>query len=358
MKKLIFLTMILMLSCDPFHTEFNDNESARYREAKEITETTENSSELKIMNWNIKFGGARIDFFFDCYGDRVIMTKDEVNSNMKKLAEKINKENPDILFVQEADINSKRAAYVDQVQYLLDHTKLNYGVYASQWKADYVPSDGIGKVDTGNAILSKYPLKDAKRIALPLMSSQDSLTKYFYLRRNILSSYITWKNKKIHLLAIHTSAYSQDGTKLKQIKILKEKIDEINKNSEAFIAGGDLNTIPPKSEKLKNFPDSICTDEDFQADDYSADLGILDDFYTDYTPAISLNDYEADNSKYFSHTTNKNGFWNRKLDYLFTNAKFKNGLIHQNIERGGTETMRLSDHAPLTVTFSFNEGNK
>lgn len=357
MKSLIFLMLTFVMSCDPFHTEFNDTETARYREAKEIIETTDNSSELKIMDWNIKFGGGRIDFFFDCYGDRVLMTSSEVYSNMEKLAKKINKENPDILFIEEADINSKRAAYINQVQYLLDHTKLNYGVYASQWKADYVPSDGIGKVDTGNAILSKYPLKDAKRIALPLMTNQDMITKYFYLRRNILSSYITWKNKKINLLVIHTSAYSQDGTKLKQIKILKEKIDEINKNNEIFIAGGDLNTIPPKSEKLKDFPDSICTDEAFQADDYTPDLGILDDFYTDYTPAISLNDYEADNSKYFSHTTNKNGFWNRKLDYLFTNKNFKNGLIHQSIERGGTETMRLSDHAPLTVTFSFNGAN-
>ena len=358
MKFLIFLTLIfLVLSCDTFHTEFNDIETAQYREAKTIKEVTDNNDKLKIMNWNIKFGGGRIDFFFDCYGDRVLMTKKEVLENMYKLAQKINKENPDILFVQEADLNSKRAAYIDQVQYLLDHTNLNYGVYASQWKADYVPSDGIGKVDTGNAILSKYPLKDAQRIALPLMTNQDAITKYFYLRRNILTTYINWKNKKINLLAIHTSAYSQDGTKLKQIKILKEKMDEIDKKGEIFIAGGDLNTIPPKSEKLKDFPDSICTDEAFQADDYTPDLGILDDFYNNYTPAISLNDYEADNSKYFSHTTNKNGFWNRKLDYLFTNEKFENGMIHQNIEQGGTETMKLSDHAPLTVTFSFNGAN-
>ncbi len=357
MKFLIFLALILMLSCDTFHTEFNDIQNARYRESKNIITPSNNSNKLKVMNWNIKFGGGRIDFFFDCYGDRVLMTSEEVCSNLDKLALKIKKEDPDILFIQEADINSKRAAYIDQVQYLLDKTDLNYGVYASQWKADYVPSDGIGKVDTGNAILSKYPLKDAKRIALPLMTDQDAITKYFYLRRNILTTYITFKDKKINLLAIHTSAYSQDGTKLKQINIFKEKLDEINQKGEIFIAGGDLNTIPPKSEKIKDFPDSVCTDEAFQADDYTDDSGILDDFYKDYTPAIILTDYEADNSLYFSHTTDKNGFWNRKLDYLFTNKSFENGLIHQNIERGGTNTMELSDHAPLTVTFSFSGGN-
>jgi endonuclease/exonuclease/phosphatase family metal-dependent hydrolase len=336
-----------------FHTEFDDIENAIYFKAKNLTPPQNTTNQLKIMNWNIKFGGGRIDFFFDCYGDRVLMTEKEVINNMNGLINKIKKENPDILFIQEADINSKRAAYVNEVQYILDNTDLNYAVYASQWKADYVPSDGIGKVDTGNAILSKYPLKDAKRIALPLMDSQDSLTKYFYLKRNILKTHIVVNDKKLNLLAIHTSAYSQDGTKLKQIKILKEKMDEINSAGEIFIAGGDLNTIPPKSEKLKDFPDSICTDEDFQADDYTDDLGILDDYYKDYTPAISLSDYEADNSKYFSHTTDKNGFWNRKLDYLFTNGKFSNGMIHQSIEQGGDNTMKLSDHAPLTVNFNF-----
>ena len=28
------------------------------------------------MNYNVKFGGGRIDFFFDCFGDRVLMSKE------------------------------------------------------------------------------------------------------------------------------------------------------------------------------------------------------------------------------------------------------------------------------------------
>jgi len=355
MKIFIIIVLLFMISCDPFEANFEDLETVRTRKAETIIAPVENDI-LKVMNWNVKFGGARIDFFFDCYGERVLMSSNEVYSNMEKIAQKIKKENPDVLMIQEIDINSKRAAYIDQVQYLLDNTDLNYAVYASQWKAAYVPSDGVGKVDTGNAILSKYELKDAKRIALPLMDSQDSLTRYFYLKRNILTSYITWKNKKVNILATHTSAYSQDGTKLEQIKIIKEKIDEINQKGEAFIAGGDFNTVPPESEKIKDFPDSICTDEDFQADDYTDDVGILDDYYRDYTPAISLVDYKNNNNIYFTHTTDKNGFWNRKLDYLFTNNVFENGIVHQDINTGGDNTMELSDHAPVLVDFKLNGG--
>src|SRR5690606_25181918 len=110
-----------------------------------------------------------------CFGDRVLMNKGEVLHNLERLAEKINQYDPDVLILQEVDVSSKRSAYVDQMQWLLDHTRLRYGVYAAQWKADYVPSDGLGAMDSGNGILSKYPLSEAERIALSLRSEQSGL---------------------------------------------------------------------------------------------------------------------------------------------------------------------------------------
>ena len=154
----------------------------RFYESDDVVDVPMPDS-LKIMTWNIKFGGGRIDFFFDCHGDRVIMEKQEVMDNMKLLAEKIRKVNPDILLIQEADVNAKRSAFVDQVQYILNHTQLNYGVYASQWKASYVPSDGIGRMDSGNAILSKWKFTDAKRIALPLIQDQNFVVRYFLFEK-------------------------------------------------------------------------------------------------------------------------------------------------------------------------------
>ena len=58
---------------------------------------------LTIMTWNIKFGGGRIDFFFDCYGDRVVMTEQEVIQNLAGLLRKIRQVKPDILLIQELD---------------------------------------------------------------------------------------------------------------------------------------------------------------------------------------------------------------------------------------------------------------
>ncbi|MDH5720152.1 MAG: endonuclease/exonuclease/phosphatase family protein [Spirochaetia bacterium] len=349
MKKYAFLICLFLLACDFFNTEFEDSEDAVLYEAGSKTAATQGPAALKVMNWNVKFGGARIDFFFDCHGDRVLMSESEVIENTDNIIDRINLENPDILIVQEIDTNSKRTAYVDQVEQILNNTQFNYAAYASQWKADYIPSDGIGRVNSGNAVFSRWPFLSAERIQLPLRTDQSSLDLYFYLKRNILKTKIDLgAGKNVYVVASHTSAYSTDGTKKNQIDIFKDELDKINNLSENLIAAADLNTIPPGSAKLSDFPDSVCTEE-FLADDYTDEVKWLDDLYAAYTPAISLTDYgttELQNQSYYTHTTDKNGFWNRKLDYIFTNMTLSGpGSVLQ-------DTMSLSDHAPVMVTIT------
>jgi len=71
-------------------------------------------------------------------------------------------------------------------------------------------------------------------------------------------------------------------------------------------------------------------------------------FYENYQAAIPLNEYQNNNKDHFTHTTDKNAYWNRKLDYLFTNEKFidKSGETLQ-------EWMQISDHAPIIVNYEF-----
>mgnify|MGYP003877121695 CR=1 FL=1 len=309
-------------------------------------------STLRVMNYNIKFGGGRIDFFFDCFGERVLMSKDEVLENLQKVAEKIRQYDPDLLVVQEVDVRSKRGAYLDQMQWLLDNTALNYGVYASQWKADFVPSDGIGAVDSGNGILSKYPLSEGKRIALALRTDQSGIERYFYLKRNLLRAQLELPGQQsIWVVAVHAEAYSQDGTKRQHIDRFKQELDQLAHSGGIVVGAGDLNTLPPGTHKKSGFPDSVCQNEDFIADDYRDEADWLVPLYDTYEAEVPLAEYQADNARYFSHTVDKNGFWNRKLDYVFTNARVLpgSGLVHQDLARGGMETMPLSDHAPVTA---------
>lgn len=346
---LMELLLAPVLGCDPFHTTFDDDEAPAKYQAQKLVDPEPPGEELLVMTWNVKFGGGRIDFFFDCHGDRALMDEQEVLDHLEGLAGKIRQVDPDILLLQEVDVASKRCAYVDMLQWLLDNTELNYGVYASQWRADYVPSDGLGPMDSGNAIMSRWPLQDSERIALPLIDEQDALTQYFYLRRNVLKTRVavpdappTW------VLNVHTAAFAKDGTKKKHIDIFKANLDALDDAGQFVIAGGDLNTLPPGAPKLSDFDDSMCVGE-YEADDYSGEVGWLDPLYERYAEAIELEDYTADPDRFATHTTDKDGFWNRRLDYLFTNGSWRGGLVHQDTATGGMETMPLSDHAPVTA---------
>ncbi len=338
-------------SLDPFHTQFDDVEPAKRYYRSTPVPAPGVVTTLTVMSWNVKFGGGRIDFFWDCHGDRTNMSRGEVLSNLEALAEKIEQVDPDILLLQEVDVESKRSDYLDQVQWLLDHGRLNEGAYASQWKADYVPGDGIGRVDSGNAVFSRWPINWALRHSLPLIASDDALTNYFYLKRNMLEVSVDLPGlDDFRIVATHTEAYADDGTKKKHVDRFKAKLDELAAEGVLFIAGGDLNTLPPGSEQVSDFPDSVCEGR-FEGDDFSEETDYLYPLYQTYEAETPLADYLADNDPYFTFTSDKNGFWSRKLDYLFTNGDFVPGssITHQDEESGGMETMSRSDHAPISV---------
>lgn len=348
------LALLVCAGCDPFHTSFDDVEQAVFYEADQVLDAPETPSVLTVMTWNIKFGGGRIDFFYDCYDDRVLMTNSEVRGNMEAVAAKIRQVDPDLLILNEVDVESKRSTYLDELQFVLNHTDLNYGVYGSAWKADFVPSDGLGRINMGNGILSRWPIAEARRIQLPLIADQDGLTQYFYLKRSVLSARIPVAGiDDFHVVATHTAAFAGGDTKKSHIDRFEQELNALTDQGVLWVAGGDLNVVPRGTVQVKDFPDAICPDEGrFAADDYSDQVDLLDGLYAAYESAIPLTDYQADNAPYFSFTSDKNGFWNRKLDYLFTDGAFApgSGLVHQNESSGGVATMPLSDHAPVSVT--------
>src|SRR5690606_28572199 len=208
--------LLSLAACDPFDTRFDDVEDARSYRAARLTEPRAVPGDtLRVMTWNVKFGGGRVDFFYDCHGDAVLMDEATVYEHLDALAAKIRQVDPDVLMLQEVDVESKRSGYVDQLQVLLDQTRLNFAVYASQWKADFVPSDGLGRMDDGTAILSRWPLRDARRIALPQRTDQSGVERYFYLKRAILRARLDLPgDDDVYVVNTHLEAFSADDTKL------------------------------------------------------------------------------------------------------------------------------------------------
>jgi endonuclease/exonuclease/phosphatase family metal-dependent hydrolase len=342
---------VLLAGCDAlmFSTGFDPIEPAVMYEAADLTSTDALDGPLTVISYNIKFGGARILFFWEC-GERYNMTSKEVKVNMEGIAEAIRQADPDILLLQEVDAEALRSAYLDQVQFLLDHTELNYGAYASQWKADFIPSDGLGRTESGIATLSRWPLTKAKRIALPLQKEQSSLDRYFYLKRAILRAKVQVPGlDDFWSVNTHLEAFSEDGTKQSQIAILEDELQALDDAGSLFVAGGDFNSLPAGSEMLSDFPDEC--DGRFKGDSYEGEETWLDALFEDYDGAMDLDDYAEDNASWFSFSGD-GVEWTRTLDYLFTNGQWvaDSGIVLQDAEQGGIETIGLSDHAPLAAS--------
>ena len=380
------MAVFFLFSCRPLVTTFGDSESAIYYKASNLV-TAEFHDTLKVITWNIRFGAARIPWFGDSCGDRVLMTESETINYMLEISTFIDSVKPDILLLQEVDVSSKRSDYINQVQWLLDNTDLNYGAYASMWDAELVPSDGLGKVDVGNAVLSRWSITNAERIQLPLRTDQDALTQYFYLRRNILKVKINLPDsaavidKELYAVNIHATAFATDDTKQKHISKYKQVLDELIQPGTIFVSGGDLNSIPTPTvnDSIDFCIEDMCSGESFHTDSngephregsyfdnfiandqYPGELNLLQPFYDDITNYFPAIQYQNRNSvEHFTHSpwntdSESTGFtnvdyWDRKLDYLFTNYKdwSSTGVTHQ-------EAHQLSDHAPVSATLYFN----
>ncbi len=331
-------------------------------------------AELRVVAWNIKYGAGRIPFWFDCWGDRVEMSKAEVNENLAGIYALVKELDPDVLMTEEIEVNSRRSAYVDMVRGILEHTNLNYAAYYETWNSEYVASEGVGRINLGNAIFSKYPIKRAERIRQEDRTDQSGLTPLFYLHRAVGRAEIeVHPGERATAFVVHTEAYDNDGTKQRQITQLHELL--MAETLPAMV-GGDFNELPPTAVRLEQFlderTDAVCS-EDFAQPPYTP--YVMQPFFDDFEPALALAGYgvtESEQARYFTHSVlgpddrndeGQPGDWNRTLDYLFA-AKPSSWLPgtsdvvqHRGQKVGGedglgpvieADVLRLSDHAPVT----------
>jgi endonuclease/exonuclease/phosphatase family metal-dependent hydrolase len=353
----ISIALFVVQSCEMPATSFDDIEDALYYNKAQKTDATTPDSTIRVMTWNIRFGIGRGPWFGDACGYKVVYTPNEILQNLAVIVDHINTAKPDVLLIQEVDLNSKRSGYVDELRWILDHTYFNYAAYGSQWKAQFIPSDGLGRMNEGNAVLSRWPITHAQRIQLALRGDQDALEKYFYERCCIVKAQIEIPGfQNFYALNIHASAFATDDSKHQHIESFKSELDNISAIGGRFVAGGDMNTLPPGSDSTDYCIEDMCAGESFhhatdnpthkEGSNYTPESQWMVPLYSDYKCAIPLSTYQAAQQNFFTHTTRPDHVWDRTLDYLFTNYRWRagSGIAHQNF-------MLDSDHAPVSVEF-------
>jgi len=355
-SKLLLCLFLIFISCDPVIDTIEETRDAD-NYCKENAVAAPSKDTILVMTWNIRFGcGSEILWFGDACGGRTILTRDEVTKNLDMVIAEINRLKPDVLLLQEVDIKTKRVAYIDQMKYIMDRTYFGWCYYATSWHIQFIPSDGIGRMDFGNAILSVWPITNAKLHPLPLRQDQDALTKSFYVRENVITCHVVMPNgTEFNVANVHLSAFATDDTKHRQLMTYIGICENLSANNQALVTGGDFNLLPPNSDKLDYCFEDMCKGEHFhspgdnpmhkEGSNYEPEITWMQEVYDRYQPSLPLDVYKANQSNYFSHTTIPPPYmWDRTLDYLFANRPWVAGshITHQDLRKH-------SDHAAVSA---------
>ena len=200
---------------------------------------------LTLVSWNVGYGalGDNADFFMDGGTSVYTADKDRLGSNLEGIRDRLIELNPDLVILQEVDINSSRSYGTDERTILKDAMPEGYESFAYNYKALFVPYPvpPLGHVESGLYTLSRAEARTAERISLPCPFSWP--IRLVNLKRGLLVSRFPVKDteKELVLINLHLEAYdSGEGKEAQTRQLVSFMLAEYAKGN-YVIAGGDFN---------------------------------------------------------------------------------------------------------------------
>jgi len=286
---------------------------------------------LKVISYNIGHGQGIKDNPIDW------RNKEETLHHLNEIANFLQSEDADIVMLQEADLNSHRTYYVNQIEYILKKAAYPYYACSVIWDKNYLPypflplSGHLGRMLSAICILSKFPIKENERYVFDKPDNLAFWMRLGYIDRGVQRIVIEANNKLIQLFNLHLEAWGE-RTREKQ---MGEAIAWIKSYGEMpSILGGDFNTVPLEASKKNDFIDDIEADYTNETT-----ISLIWKSFADLNWMISVDDYKKNEGLALSFPSNEA---NRALDNIFS----FNGL---KIRKGGvlSQAQTASDHLPV-----------
>ena len=330
---LLLLSFVFLLAWSGYPWSLNDRVlkgEIVHLEPEGMVNNDEFPAVIKIQTWNLGFlfgEGSEGPGYFT-------RNKNFYKTKLDELVSEISKSDPDIICLQEVDFDSHRSANLNQVQYLAVKAGYPYVAEAVSWDANYIPfpywpvERHFGRMKSGGAILSKYPIISHEVHLLKKPQSQPWWYNIFYLHRYLQEAEIELGDRKIKVVNLHLEAFDMLDRKV-QVEILVNKIREHNID----IVAGDFNMVPPSALKKRNF-------KGYSEDNYENDISYDEMLKSGLLEVIPDSIYALDESRYFTFPSSKP---DRRLDYIFYNNALK--MIKAEVLPSA-----LSDHLPLRAS--------
>ncbi len=285
-----------------------------------------NKDEFTLITYNIGYLSGLTN------NQAVSREKKLFDDNLKTVVDALKPLNADFIGFQEIDLGSKRSFKVNQVSELAQALSFNQGAIAINWDKTYVPfpyfpfSAHFGRILSAQAVLSRYPITNNKRIVLDKVASKPFFYNALYLDRVAQISEIKVKNRSVILINVHLEAFDAP-TRRKQTEYLQKLVSEYVDRYPVLLIGDFNSTVPPIPENPQPTVDILLKTASIKS----------------ALPTEALN-----NPQIATFPSDKPKV---KLDYVFYTPK--------NIEvtewRIVDEVKQASDHLPVMVKFRFKD---
>lgn len=209
------------------------------------TKTLKLAEPVTLVTWNIGYGalGDNADFFLD--GGTHVRTADAERrkENLNGITASLQQCNPDIVFLQEVDVDSDRTEHEDEVKWFADAFSSMQQSFAYNFRVPFIPYPlpPIGKVEGGILTMSAFDSSSSTRYQLPCPFQWP--VRLGNLKRCLLINRIPIQGstKELVLINLHLEAYDDGEGKAAQTAMLQRVLEEENEKGNYIIAGGDFN---------------------------------------------------------------------------------------------------------------------
>lgn len=173
------------------------------------SESTQSGSDIRMMTYNIHHG-ERLDGVVD----------------LERIADVINDEEPDILLLQEVDLNLERSGNTDISERLSELTGLEHVVFGKNLNLE---NGGYG-----NTTLSKFSITESKNYQFEKIGPE---------QRGVLTTIFEIDGKSLLVMNAHFDHSKDDSERVLYVKkVIGEILPEYD--ADVVLFGGDFNDIP------------------------------------------------------------------------------------------------------------------
>ncbi|MCC6273060.1 MAG: endonuclease/exonuclease/phosphatase family protein [Deltaproteobacteria bacterium] len=209
----------------------------QYDHAKEPSRSA--PGELKVVTYNVGYASGEKNNTIEK------PTTQEVYANLDAMIESLRRLAPDVLCLQEVDFASARSSQIDQLSYLARGLGTTFGAKAVTWDVAYLPFPfwppraHFGKVLSGQAILSRYPIVAQNSILFEKPPLNPFWYNPFYLDRIAQRATVDWDGHPVGLWNVHFEPFYHQH-RMNQTMQLAERL---RKEAGPYeIVAGDFNS--------------------------------------------------------------------------------------------------------------------